>query len=321
MDGPVVSIIVPVYNCEKYIERSLESIKNQTYKNLEIIVIDDGSLDATAEICEKIASLDNRIKVIHKENGGVSSARNVGIANSNGEYVGFVDGDDTIEPDMFETLYSLITKTQSEVSVCAYKAVYKDRNVVSTTEKNEHLFTSNEAIQNMLIGNLFAGHSCTKLFKKEIIDGVLFDENIHVYEDLLFVFECFKKAKKIAFTPKPLYNYYSYDNSACRTNLNDRVYTSHTACEKIRQGLSEDLRKFAESAILLCNLSMANMMRDRQTKKKYMGKIIYNIKKYTNLESLACLKPKQAKNIKLFVFSPQLYFFVGKVKKIIKKFL
>ena len=119
-----ISIIVPVYNVEKYLKKCIDSIVNQTYKNLEIILVDDGATDRSGEICDELAKLDNRIKVYHKKNGGLSDARNYGVERATGSYVGFVDSDDYIDAEMYEKLYEAITKEAADVAECNLKIVY-----------------------------------------------------------------------------------------------------------------------------------------------------------------------------------------------------
>ncbi len=120
-ENPLISVIIPVYNIEPYIERCLRSVIAQTYKNLEIIVVDDGSTDNGGRICDKIATEDSRIKVIHQTNNGLSAARNTGIKESHGEYIGFVDGDDFIDSDMYEYLYALISDNHADISFCRFR--------------------------------------------------------------------------------------------------------------------------------------------------------------------------------------------------------
>ena len=127
MDEKLVSVIIPAYNIEDYIGRCLDSIISQTYKNLEIIVVDDGSRDYTGEILDNYAKKDRRIKVIHKENGGVSSARNKGIEAAEGDYIGFIDGDDLIEPGMYKTLVDLLEEENADIAHCGYQMVFPDR--------------------------------------------------------------------------------------------------------------------------------------------------------------------------------------------------
>ncbi len=132
----LISIIVPVYNVEQYLEKCVKSIIRQTYKNIEIILIDDGATDSSGKICDKLKLKDNRIKVIHKENGGLSDARNAGLKVAKGEYIGFVDSDDYIKEDMFETLYNLNKKYNSEISIVSYYEICKDK-LIAVRESDE----------------------------------------------------------------------------------------------------------------------------------------------------------------------------------------
>ena len=121
----LISIIVPVYNVEQYLRKCIESIKNQTYTNIEIIIVDDGSTDNSGAICDELKQTDNRIQVLHKKNGGLSDARNAGLKIAKGEFVGFVDSDDYIKEDMFETLYKLNKEHHSDIAIVSYYELYK----------------------------------------------------------------------------------------------------------------------------------------------------------------------------------------------------
>ena len=131
-----ISIIVPVYNVDQYLENCIESILNQTFKDYELILIDDGSTDKSGEICDKYEKKDNRIKVIHKYNGGLSSARNAGLDLACGKYIGFVDSDDSIHPEMYEILYDLQQIYNADISVCSFKKVYENIDVKNKDIEN-----------------------------------------------------------------------------------------------------------------------------------------------------------------------------------------
>lgn len=143
----LISVIVPIYNVEKYLDKCIESIVNQTYKNLEIILVDDGSPDNCPEICDKWAEKDNRIKVVHKENGGAGSARNAGLEASSGEWIGFVDGDDSIDEDFYEALLDKSNDGYYDVVACGFKYISKDETRLSDNYYNEeHVFTKDELL-------------------------------------------------------------------------------------------------------------------------------------------------------------------------------
>ena len=137
----LVSIIVPVYNVEKYLERCLDSLINQTLKDIEIILVDDGSTDDSGNICDKYAKKDKRIKVIHKENGGLSDARNIGLSIANGRYLQFVDSDDFIHKQMIEILYNTIINNNADISICDFDKVYENTKIKYNTKEISLNFT------------------------------------------------------------------------------------------------------------------------------------------------------------------------------------
>ena len=169
-----ISIIVAVYNVEKYLKRSLDSILNQSYKNIEVIIVNDGSTDNSRNICEKYAELYSNIKVIHKENGGLSSARNIGIENATGEYIGFVDSDDYISSNMFEEMYNRIIESDSDIAISSFNYVKEGKILPEDNSGDTCIFTKSEAINGFFNLTCPFNYSfmCNKLFKKE-----LFKEN------------------------------------------------------------------------------------------------------------------------------------------------
>ena len=207
MNSQKVSIIVPVYNVEKYLNRCVESIVKQTYTNLEIILVDDGSPDNCPAMCDAWAERDSRIKVIHKENGGVSSARNIGIDNADGDYISFVDSDDYVENNFISSLLSGCQNNEAQLSVCGY---YENDKVVKA--EASALVNANDA-DIMLFDNddcpYFQGFSCNKLYRKDIItDNCLkFDESIKLCEDTLFNFNYLKCIDNVCIVDKAVYHY------------------------------------------------------------------------------------------------------------------
>ena len=151
MNNPLISIIVPIYNVEVYIRNCVDSILGQSYENIEIILVDDGSPDNCGDICDEYGSKDKRIKVIHKKNGGLSSARNAGIDIATGDYLGFIDSDDWIESDMYESLYTALTSHKADISVCGRYIVEGSRiTTISDSEKAE-VFTRSEALSELVL--------------------------------------------------------------------------------------------------------------------------------------------------------------------------
>lgn len=212
---PLISVIVPCFQTGKYVARCLNSICTQTYTNLEIIVIDDGSTDDTARIIKDMADKDERIKYIYQQNNGVSAARNNGLRNATGEYITFVDSDDSIKPEMYEKLLNTLLAYNADIVHCSYC-----RDSGSLIKKiggsNKNYIYENEEIEYSLLEAKLYGPGCwNKLFKKEIVDGIRFNQDIKITEDLLFVFCAFQKAKKAIFIDSCLYVYHSSDTSSC----------------------------------------------------------------------------------------------------------
>ena len=217
-----VSIIIPTYNSEKYLKRCINSICNQTYKNIEIIIIDDGSTDNTFNICEEYSKKDDRVKFIHKKNEGVSVARNIGIENANGKYIMFVDSDDWIENNTVEILYNISKKEKADIVQCNFYYAYPKMKEIKRTEMNpkEGYITEKERIQLNLISSkyeeiengVFTGAiraMAGKLVKSEIIKiaNIKFNEKICIFEDGIFLLNLAKYTNKIVFSNSYLYHY------------------------------------------------------------------------------------------------------------------
>ena len=178
MDEKLVSVIIPAYNIEDYIGRCLDSVLSQTYKNLEIIVIDDGSSDRTGEILDDYEKKNHRMKVIHKENGGVSSARNIGIDRANGDYIGFVDGDDRVNPKLFETLVKLINGENADIAHCGYQMVFPDRVDYYYNTGKRVIQTKEQGLKDLLAGEMIEPALYNKLYKRELFENVRLNENL-----------------------------------------------------------------------------------------------------------------------------------------------
>lgn len=208
-----ISIIVPIYKVENYIDKCIISITEQTYKNLEIILVDDGSPDKCPEICEKYAKKDNRIKVIHKKNGGLSDARNAGLKVATGKYIGFVDSDDYIEKDMYQILYNNLIKTNSDISIVNLKEVKENEIIENNVKDEQNIIEYNklEALKK-LIENKIKSYAWNKLYKKEILNDIEFPIGRKM-EDLAVMYKIFEKVNKVVYTDKIEYYYLQRKNS------------------------------------------------------------------------------------------------------------
>ena len=213
MENKKISIIVPVYNMEQYLERCVDSILAQTYANIEVILVDDGSKDSSYEICECYAEKDCRVKVVHKENGGLSSARNAGIDVATGEYIGFVDSDDYISPRMYELLAEKLGDSECEIANVMYVRIDEDGK--TTPSKVPH--NTNKEISSLQFTKELMLHTgdvsvCTKLFRAEIFDDIRFPDG-KLNEDLIFMLQVFTCVKKVAFVSYVGYYYFTRSGS------------------------------------------------------------------------------------------------------------
>ena len=214
MKENLVTIIVPVYNVEKYMDKCVESIVNQTYKNLEIILVDDGSNDGSSEKCDEWEKKDKRIQVIHKQNGGLSDARNVGIKQSHGKYLSFVDSDDFIDNDMIEYLVDILEKNKAEISICGYTKFYENDMIEKDNRKdNVKLYTSKDALKLLLEDKKIQNYAWNKLYLKELFSEDCLYPYGRKMEDIGTTYLLFFNANTIALGNLSKYNYLQRKNS------------------------------------------------------------------------------------------------------------
>lgn len=221
-EKPKISVIIPAYNIEQYLERCLESVSNQTYKNLQVIIIDDGSTDGTGRIAELFSQKDGRFEVIHKKNGGVSAARKSGLDIADGEYIGFVDGDDCIEAEMYQKLMNLSEEYKADIAHCGYQMVFPDRvDMYHGTEKLK-IQDTYTGVRDLLEGELVEPGLGNKLYSRELFDGIEYNEDIVINEDLLLNFYLFHRSGKSVFYDYPFYHYMIRKNSASISEWNEK---------------------------------------------------------------------------------------------------
>ena len=229
MENELISIIVPIYNVENYLRMCLDSIQNQTYKNFECLLINDGSPDNSAEICREYAAKDSRFRYFEKENGGVSSARNLGMKCANGDYITFVDPDDWLDPDYLEILYLKMMEYDADVAIATYKKYsVSDRCYyfhVLDQDYYEKIYTGDELLAELPYRESFDSTfnvSWGKLFKRSLLYSLVFNEQRVMGEDLEFNFKVFLRLNKCLYIHKPLYNLRRHDSSACARMLTDK---------------------------------------------------------------------------------------------------
>ena len=221
----LISVIVPVYNVEKYLPKCVDSILNQTYRNLEIILVDDGTPDTSGVICDAYAARDSRVKVIHKENGGLSSARNAGIDIARGEYLGFVDSDDWIEPDTYESLLALALKYSVKL-VCGGRydvdAATGNR-TVGLCPKAEDVISGEEMCGRIFLWDQMDSAAVDKLYHRSLFEQIRYPYG-KVCEDVPTTYRIALKSGKVALCPKPFYNYYHRENSITTAKLSEKTF-------------------------------------------------------------------------------------------------
>lgn len=228
----LVSIIIPVFNSQQYIDECVKSVINQTYSNIEIVLVDDGSTDKSGEICDSLAKADNRIKVVHKANAGLGMARNTGLENATGDYVEFLDSDDYISVDCIETLISQIKRQKAEAVFCKYARFDTERNYLDAIEhSNVRIFTGEDIVEHVLlemVGSLPNAHmdsgfdmsACTALYSIDLIKKYTIrfkSEREYISEDLLFNIEFLRGANTVVAIDKQLYFYRMNGNSLTTT--------------------------------------------------------------------------------------------------------
>lgn len=208
MEEKLVSVIVAVYNIEEYLPRCVDSILAQTYGKLEIILVDDGSWDRSGSICDAYARKDRRIMVIHKKNGGLSDARNAGMDAASGEYIGFVDGDDWIEPDMYRAMYQACEKEKAQAAACRYKQITKS-GVIDGSAGNSVCLSRDEALEIYVCGDdryLIYNSVWSKLFARELVEDMRFPVGKNS-EDIMFTTKAFCRLERLAYLDEAYYNY------------------------------------------------------------------------------------------------------------------
>ena len=219
----LISVIVPVYNVEKYLEACINSILCQTYKNIEIILVDDGATDRSGKICDLYLKKDSRIKVIHKENGGLSDARNYGMKAATGECLVFVDSDDIVSADYVLHLYQLCKVNKTEIAVCQFCHCTNQSNAKFTLCQTQKVYSSKAAIINMLYQKDILVSVGSKIFRRKIFDQTEFPVGL-LFEDSAVMYRLFEKAKSIVVSDAKLYGYVHRNDSITTKKFSKKIW-------------------------------------------------------------------------------------------------
>ena len=213
MEALLISVIIPIYGVEKYLDRCVQSIVDQTYRNLEIILVDDGSPDNCPAMCDAWAKKDNRIKVIHKKNGGLSDARNAGMAIATGELMGFVDSDDYISTEMYQLLYERMKADGSDIAACGVEMVFEDGAMSRRlTGPGEYLLNSEEAMEGIVRENVLKQPVWYKLYKSELVRDIMFPVGKY-HEDVFWSYQAIARAQKVSVFDRSCYFYVQRSSS------------------------------------------------------------------------------------------------------------
>lgn len=314
-----ISVVMTVYNIDLYLDRAVRSVLDQTYRNLEVILVDDGSTDRCPQICDRYAKEDPRVKVIHKKNGGAYEGRNVGIKHATGVYLTFVDGDDWLDPDMYEGMLSCMKEYGADMAVCRYKWVRRDSTVDKSTgrmavmEGQELLTKFLEEDEAYQIQNAV----WNKLYLRSILGDLEFPNSL--YEDMLYTIRLLTKTKRSVYIDHAWYNYLC-DRSGSTTNrgLNPHIFSDlipnlYERSEFLRSIGREDLALLQDYFLykrLLLFYTAVSRSRDPQ-KKEYQDflnkKIQAGRTQYVAVFQIPQANPNEYRKMKLFLFSPRLY--------------
>ncbi len=280
---PLISVLIPVYNAEKYVERCVKSVLKQTYPNFEVVIVDDGSTDTSYEILQKLAQTDSRIKLFKKENEkNISKTRNFLLKHKSGKYFCFVDSDDEIKRTFIEDLFNSLTKNNADMSSCEFRPQLFAVPILKLITTKKCCYARNYAISEMILGKGIHFVVWNKLYKSDIAENVQFDEDSTFGEDFIFNFEYVKNCKRVSYFNKPLYKYILHSNSMIHEKLSEKQLSFVNALLKLEESeKDEELKKVVEAWLAFtCAyylfLSKKNKNISEQTKQMLANNVLRN---------------------------------------------
>ncbi len=283
MDNDLISVVIPIYKVEKYLNKCINSVICQTYTNIEIILVDDGSPDNCGIICDDFAKTDKRIKVIHKENGGLSDARNVGIENATGKYITFIDSDDYVELDYIEYLYKLIKKYKTKLSVCSFNILLENGKKIDSGKKyKEKLLNREISIKRMLNEEGFTVSAWAKLYSADLFDDIRYPVG-KLCEDNGTTYKLFDKVDKIAYGNNSKYYYLKRKGSIMLSQFNikkmDMIELTDEMCDYLDTKY-ENLKRIILRRRIYSRFNVLRQLDDSEDAKSVENEIISYILKY-----------------------------------------
>ena len=275
-----ISVIIPVYNVENYLEECILSVLGQTYTNLEVILVNDGSTDSSFEICKQYEKLDERVVVLTKENGGLSSARNFGLKHATGIYVGFIDSDDFIKKDMFQKMYEVAKIKNAEIVCCDFSECDEASNIRHVQDSNIiYEYNNYQAISKLLYESYYKCFAWNKLYIKELFDDICYPDG-KLYEDIVTTYKLMKKSSKIAYIKTPFYIYRQRNNSITNSKFNMRSYEMLEAIDELIDDINNIPTKY-QNDLKIGFAIYYSFFISEMINAHYMDKIIY--KKYKGM--------------------------------------
>lgn len=318
MENKKVTVIVPIYNVENYLKKCLDSILRQTYNNLEIILINDGSTDGSKNIAEEYQEKDQRVILLNKENGGLSDARNYGIERASGEYITFIDSDDEVTEDYVEYLINLTEKYKTDIAIASYRLKSGNKIINYGKDYNTEKLTEYECLRRMLLDEGFTVTAWAKLYKTKLFNDVRYPVG-KIYEDNGTTYKLIMKCNEIAYGSKDIYIYYKRNGSITSENFNDRKYSiidfsdemGDKILEKYPELVNEVERKKIESRF--CVLRQMNKNLNEEQKKKQKGIIEYLKSKARLILTKSCFDKREKMGIISLYIGKNFFYFVWKV--------
>ena len=323
----LVSVIVPVYNVERYLKKCIDSILVQTYRQLEILLIDDGSTDRSGQLCDELKNTDSRICVLHKENGGQAEARNLGIKHAKGDYIMFVDADDWIQENMIEILLNCVHSEKADMVCCGYRSIGEDGKVIEVPKQKEGFYDADSAVLILLKGEAIHNVVWGKLLKREMISRIPFPQGC-IHEDDFVVFRWIYASQKIFLLNLPLYNYLKRPESTMTTAFNPRRLARIDAARLLYQETMRHSRSDVQHqayinyiealrSMYICSMKYLDAQQ-LQSLSAYKCEIYKECKR-----ALAILNRKEIKKADIFliVYFPLWFWIYRDLRRAVKKIL
>lgn len=296
---PLISIVLPIYNVENYLCTCIESVLSQTYKNLEIILVDDGATDSCGKICDEYVEKDKRIVVYHKENGGLSDARNYGLERCKGQYITFIDSDDYIDPDYIDYLYSVLIKYGTKMSICQHKVHYDNGKIKDLGHMGDEKLNSKKCLERMLYHDVIDTSAWAKLYRTDLFENIRYPKG-KIFEDIGTTYKLMLASGQIACGYEAKYHYIFHENSIVNSSFSvkklDMIEMTDEMAENVLK-IYPDLLDAVKRRQVYARFSTLNQMIDVKDRKckKIRNQIIEYIKKNSLLIMLNPKSPKRDK--------------------------